>query len=70
MRQGCGSYSKMILVGTTLDLGEQMRIYPQVLTSLIKPFGYLAISRCCFADYGKEMDTSEKRTCRACMAVN
>ena len=26
----------------------------------------LAIS-CCFADDGKEMDKSEKRTCRACI---
>ena len=29
----------------------------------------LAISRCCFADDGKEMDKSEKRTCRACKAM-
>ena len=27
----------MILVGTALNLGEQMKIYRQVLTSLIKP---------------------------------
>ena len=29
----------------------------------------LAISRCCFADDGKEMDKSENRTCRACKAI-
>ena len=28
----------------------------------------LAISRCSFADDGKEMDKNEKRTCRACKA--
>ena len=28
-----------------------------------------AISRCCFADDGKEMDKSEKRTYRACEAT-
>ena len=27
----------MILVGTALNLGEQIKIYRQVLTSLIKP---------------------------------
>ena len=29
----------------------------------------LAISRCCFADDGNEMDKSEKRTCRGCKAI-
>ena len=29
----------------------------------------LAISRCCFADDGKEIDKSENRTCRACKAI-
>ena len=29
----------------------------------------LAISLCCFADDGKEMDKNEKRTCRACKGV-
>ena len=29
----------------------------------------LAISRCCFADDGKEMDKSEKPTCRPCKAI-
>ena len=29
----------------------------------------LPISRCCFADDGKEMDKSEKRTCKVCKAI-
>ena len=29
----------------------------------------LIISRCCFADDGKEMDKNEKRTCRASKAI-
>ena len=29
----------------------------------------LVISRCCFADDGKEMDKNEKRTYRACKAI-
>ena len=29
----------------------------------------LAISRCCFADDGKEMDKNEKCTCRACTTI-
>ena len=29
----------------------------------------LVISRCCFADEGKEMDKNEKRTCRARKAI-
>ena len=29
----------------------------------------LAISRCCFADDGNEMDKSENRTYRACKAI-
>ena len=29
----------------------------------------LVISRCCFADDGKEMDKNEKRTSRACKAI-
>ena len=35
--QGCGSSLKMTLVGTALNLGEKMVIYPQVLTLFIKP---------------------------------
>ena len=29
----------------------------------------LVLSRCCFADDGKEMDKNEKRTCRARKAI-
>ena len=35
--QGCGSSSKMTLVGMAHDLGEKMKIYPQVLTFFTKP---------------------------------
>ena len=53
----------MTLVGTALNLGEKMKIYPQV--GNLK-FGYFT---CCVADDGKEIDKSEKRTCRACKAI-
>ena len=36
MWQGCGSSSKMTLVETALNLGEKLKIYPQVLTFFIK----------------------------------
>ena len=36
MWQGCGSSSKMTLVETALNLGERLKIYPQVLTFFIK----------------------------------
>ena len=29
----------------------------------------LVISRCCFADEGKEKDKNEKHTCRVCKAI-
>ena len=35
--QGCGSSSKLTLVRTTVNLGEKMKIYPQVLAFFIKP---------------------------------
>ena len=57
----------MTLVGTALNLGQKMKIYPQVMTSI--KTSNLAISRCSFADDGKEMDKSEKHTCRACKAI-
>ena len=53
------------MVGMALNLGEKIKIYPQGLTFFIKP----QISSCCFADDGKEMDKSEKRTFRACKAI-
>ena len=40
-------------------LGKKMKIYPEVLTSFIKP-QFFSISRCCFADDGKEMDKSAR----------
>ena len=52
------------MVGTALNLGEKMKIYPPSAV-----FFNVAISRCRFADDGKEMDKSEKRTCRACEAI-
>ena len=58
----------MTLVGTALNLGEKMKIYPQVLTFFIKPEIWL-FHVVFFADDGKEMDKSEKRTCRACKAI-
>ena len=58
----------MTLVGTALNLGEKMKIYPPRLKCLDNTSN-LAISRCCFADDGREMDKSGKRTCRAFKAV-
>ena len=29
----------------------------------------VVISRCCFADDGKEMDKNDKRKCRACKPI-
>ena len=59
----------MTLVGTALNLGQKMRIYPQVMTYVVHKTSNLAIPRCSFADDGKEMDKSEKHTCRACKAI-
>ena len=53
----------MTLVGRALNLGEKMKIYSQVLTFFIKPQIWLFYLDF-FADDGKEMDKSEKRTCR------
>ena len=57
----------MAMVGTALNLGEKMKIYPQVLTFFTKP-QILPVSRC-FTDDGKEMDKNEKCTRRTCKAV-
>ena len=46
--------SLMTLVGTKLNLGEKMKIYPQVLTSFIKPQIWL------FEDDGKVMGQKRK----------
>ena len=56
----------MLLVRTALNLGQNMK---KKVSDLLYKTSILAISRCCFADDGKEMDKSEKRTCRACKAI-
>ena len=45
-----------------------MKIHPQVLRFFIKPPIWL-FHVVVFADDGKEMDKSEKRTYRACKAI-
>ena len=57
----------MRLVGTALNLGEKMNIYPQS-ADVLHVTSNLAISRC-FGDDGKKMDKGEKRTCRACKSI-
>ena len=58
----------MTLVGTELNSrGEKERL-PSSADVLHKTSN-LAISRYCFGDDGKEMDKSEKRTCRKCKAI-
>ena len=59
----------MTLVGTALNLGKKMKIYGASTADIRHKTSNLAISRCCFPDDGKEMDKSEKRTCRACKAI-
>ena len=39
------------------------------ISDVLQKFSNLPISRCCFADDGKELDKNEKRTCRACKAI-
>ena len=59
---------KMTPVGTALHFrreNENLSLSADVLHKTKN----LAISRCCFADDGNEMDKSEKRTCRACKAI-
>ena len=56
------------MVGTALNLGEKMKLYPPSAVVFHKTLN-VAISRCPFADDGKEMDKSEKRTYRACEAI-
>ena len=51
-----------------LNLGEKNEnLSPG--TDVLHNTSNLVISRCCFADDGKEMDKNEKRTCRACKAI-
>ena len=51
----------MTLVGTAFNLSSSADVVHKTLN--------LAISRCSFADDCKEMDKSEKCTCRACKAI-
>ena len=58
----------MTPVGTALHFrreNENLSLSADVLHKNKK----LAISRCCFADDGSEMDKTEKRTCRACKGI-
>ena len=47
-----------------LNLGEKNEILSPS-ADVLHNTSNLVISRCCLADDGKEMDKSEKRTCRA-----
>ena len=58
----------MTLVRTALNLGGKNENLSSS-ADLLHKTSNLAISRCCFADDGKEMDISEKRTCRACKTI-
>ena len=58
----------MTLVGTALNLGQKMKKISSS-NDVVHKTSNLAISRCSFADDGKEMDKSEERTCRACEAI-
>ena len=59
----------MALLGSADKLGEKTKFYPQVLTFFIKPQIWLFHVVFFFSDDGKEIDKSEKRTCRACKAI-
>ena len=59
IRQGCGNSSKMTPVGTALHFRRENENLSSSADVLHKTKN-LAISRCCFADDGKEMDKSEK----------
>ena len=52
------------LVGMAFKQGRKMKISPSCAHVLQKTLN-LVISRCCFADDGKEMYKNIKRTCRA-----
>ena len=58
----------MTLVRTALNLGGKNENLSSS-ADLLHKTSNLAISRCCFADDGKEMDISEKRTCRECKTI-
>ena len=63
-----GSSSRMTLVGTVVNLGENMKLF-SLSADVLHKTSNLAISRCCFANDSNGVDKSEKRTCRACKAI-
>ena len=50
----------MTLVGEAHNLGEKMKIYPQVLIDVLCKTSNLALSCFSFVDDGKEMEKSKK----------
>ena len=65
--QRCSSPSGIKLLWAALNSGEKMNLSSSA--DVVHKASNLAISRCCFGDDGKEMDKSEKCTCRACKAI-
>ena len=59
----------MTLVGTGLIYSKGENGNLSSSADVVHKTSNLAISRCSFADDGKEMDKSEKHTCRACKAI-
>ena len=68
IRQRCGSPSEMKPLRAAVNLGEKNENLCPSADVLQNPSN-LVISRCSFADDGKEIDKKEKRTCRACKAT-
>ena len=58
------NYPGTKLVGVAYKLRKKMKNSPSCVHVLHKTF-YVVISRCCFAEDGKEMYQNVKRTCRA-----
>ena len=58
----------MTPVGTALHFKRE-NVYLFSSADVLHKTKNLAISRCCFADDGNEMEKSEKRTCMACEAI-
>ena len=66
--QRCGSPSEMKPLRAAVNLGEKHENLCPSADGLHNTSN-LVISRCSFADDGKEIDKKEKRTCRACKAT-
>ena len=58
------NYPGTKLVGVAYKLGKKMKNSPSYVHVLHKTLN-VVISRCCFAEDGKEMHQNVKRTCRA-----